>query len=104
MANSEQIETAAQRLRAAYDGETLAPLRETLAPDDGVTAYAIQDVNNRHWQGQGRRIIGRKIGLTAKAVQAQLGVDQPDYGVLFDDMLVEDGAPLPAGKLIQPKA
>ncbi|MCB2044953.1 MAG: 2-keto-4-pentenoate hydratase, partial [Novosphingobium sp.] len=69
MASSEQIELAAQRLRAAYGGATIAPMRETLEPGDGATAYAIQDVNTRFWQGQGRRIIGRKIGLTAKAVQ-----------------------------------
>lgn len=104
MASSEQIELAAQRLRAAYGGATIAPMRETLEPGDGATAYAIQDVNTRFWQGQGRRIIGRKIGLTAKAVQIQLGVDQPDYGVLFDDMLVEDGGTLAASRLIQPKA
>ena len=104
MASSEQIELAAQRLRAAYAGATIAPMRETLEPGDGTTAYAIQDVNTRFWQGQGRRIIGRKIGLTAKAVQTQLGVDQPDYGVLFDDMLVEDGGTLAASRLIQPKA
>lgn len=104
MVSSEGIEAAAQRLREAYGGNTLAPMRETLAPDDGATAYAIQDANTRHWQAQGRRIIGRKIGLTAKAVQAQLGVDQPDYGVLFDDMLVEDAGTLAASKLIQPKA
>jgi 2-keto-4-pentenoate hydratase len=58
-----------------------------------------------YWvEGQGRRIVGRKIGLTAKAVQAQLGVDQPDYGVLFDDMEIADGGVLDPARVIQPKA
>src|SRR5262249_24094104 len=52
----------------------------------------------------GRRIVGRKIGLTSKAVQQQLGVDQPDYGVLFDDMELLDGCEFDATRLIQPKA
>ncbi|MGQ3107486.1 MAG: 2-keto-4-pentenoate hydratase, partial [Niveispirillum sp.] len=46
----------------------------------------------------------RKAGLTAKAVQAQLGVDQPDFGVLFDDMRVADGGRLDPARTIQPKA
>lgn len=79
-------------------------MRDVVDPTDAETAYAIQAINTRFWCGQGRRIIGRKVGLTAKAVQAQLGVDQPDFGVLFADMQVEDGGVIPHGKLLQPKA
>jgi 2-keto-4-pentenoate hydratase len=61
-------------------------------------------MNTRVWLGEGRRMVGRKIGLTAEAVQRQFGVDQPDYGVLFDDMRVEDGGTLSATRLIQPRA
>jgi 2-keto-4-pentenoate hydratase len=94
----------AARIRAAYSGDAIAPLREALEPTDGDGAYAIQAINTRFWEREGRRIVGRKIGLTAKAVQAQLGVDQPDFGVLFEDMRIADGGELLASRVLQPKA
>ena len=94
----------ARRLRDAYTGGTVPPLRDGLEPTDAAGAYAVQEINTRFWQAQGRRIVGRKAGLTAKAVQVQLGVDQPDFGALFDDMRVADGGTLDPGKCIQPKA
>jgi len=96
-------EQTARALRAAYDGETLGPLREVVAPTDEDGAYAIQDINTRHWQGEGRRLVGRKIGLTAPAVQTQLGVNQPDFGALFEDMRVPMGGVLDPSRCIQPK-
>jgi len=98
------LERAAARLRAAYEGAPISPLREALAPTDADAAYAIQAINTRYWETSGRRIVGRKIGLTADAVQKQLGVDQPDFGVLFDDMRIEDGGELAFAKTLQPKA
>ena len=62
----------------------------------------MQSTNTSYWQASGRRLIGRKVGLTAAAVQAQLGVDQPDFGALFEDMRVADGGTLTAA-LLQPK-
>ncbi len=97
-------ETAARRLRDAYAGGAVAPLRDLLDPADAAGAYAVQTLNTRFWEAQGRRIVGRKAGLTAKAVQAQLGVDQPDFGVLFDDMRVADGGTLDPARTLQPKA
>jgi 2-keto-4-pentenoate hydratase len=98
------LENAAAALRAAYAGGAIAPLRDVLEPTDAAGAYAVQAINTRHWVEAGRRIVGRKIGLTARAVQAQLGVDQPDFGVLFADMEIADGGTLPASKALQPKA
>lgn len=104
MADLLTTEAAAEQLRAAHQsGQTIAPLRERLAATDVDAAYAIQEANTRHWLAQGRRLVGRKIGLTSLAVQAQLGVDQPDFGMLFADMAVGDGEPVALGRLIQPK-
>jgi len=97
-------EEAAARLRGAYRGDAVAPLRDLLAPDDADGAYAVQALNTARWRDEGRRVVGRKIGLTAKAVQRQLGVDQPDFGVLFDDMEIADGGVLDLSRLIQAKA
>jgi 2-keto-4-pentenoate hydratase len=94
----------AQRLRAAYRTGAVAPLRDGLAQSDSAGAYAVQSINTAHWVAQGRRVVGRKVGLTARAVQAQLGVDQPDFGVLFEDMEIQDGGLLLASETLQPKA
>ncbi|MFT5160532.1 MAG: 2-oxo-hept-3-ene-1,7-dioate hydratase, partial [Paracoccaceae bacterium] len=51
----------------------------------------------------GRRILGRKIGLTSRAMQQQLGIDIPDSGILFDDMFFENGAVIPKGRFIEPR-
>ena len=94
----------AERLRTAYGGSAVPPLRDGLEPTDAAGAYAVQALNTRIWQEAGRVIVGRKVGLTARAVQAQLGVDQPDFGVLFDDMRIADGGVLRASTVLQPKA
>lgn len=99
-----EYQKIAESLRQAYGGETIAPLRAELEPTDVDGAYAVQKINTDYWVAAGRKITGRKIGLTSKAVQTQLGVDQPDFGVLFDDMFVADGERVYASNLIQPKA
>ncbi|WP_018440915.1 2-keto-4-pentenoate hydratase [Trinickia symbiotica] len=66
-------------------------------------AYAVAEANTLARIANGRRIVGKKIGLTSIAVQQQLGVDQPDFGVLFDDMEYLDGDEVPMSRLLQPK-
>ncbi|TFY97428.1 2-keto-4-pentenoate hydratase [Ramlibacter rhizophilus] len=102
--NHQQLQEAARALReAAKTGQWIPPLRETYPGLDNAGAYAIQKINTEQRVAEGRRIVGRKIGLTARAVQAQLGVDQPDFGSLFDDMGFGDGEPVPLSMLQQPK-
>jgi len=100
----QHLAAAAQSLRdAALTGECIAPLRETYREIDAEAAYTIQRINTEFRIKSGRRTAGCKIGLTARAVQAQLGVDQPDFGMLFDDMGYGDGEPVPLSVLQQPK-
>lgn len=95
---------AARALReAASSGNLIAPLRETYPQLDAAGAYAIQRINTEHRLKAGRRVVGCKVGLTARAVQAQLGVDQPDFGMLFDDMGFGDSEPVAMAGLHQPK-
>lgn len=105
MAASEAvIRAAAERLRrAAETGIPTGPVRDDLPPGDIAAAYAIQKVNTDHALAVGRRLVGRKIGLTSKVVQKQLGVDSPDFGMLFADMAMADGDEVPAGGVLQPK-
>lgn len=96
---------AAERLLSAYaSGQTCEPVRDLIPLTDLASAYAVQERNTKHWLAQGRRLVGRKIGLTSVAVQKQLGVDQPDFGMLFADMAVCDGEPVPVGAVLQAKA
>jgi 2-keto-4-pentenoate hydratase len=101
---NENYGAAALALRRAYSAGAIPPMRQYLEPTDVNGAYAVQEVNTRFWESEGRQIIGRKAGLTAKAVQVQLGVDQPDFGVLFDDMRIADGGVLDPKRCLQAKA
>lgn len=84
-------------------GRPCKPIRDLLKKGDVDSAYAIQQINTDIWIQEGRRAVGRKIGLTAKSVQTQLGVDQPDYGILYADMEVVDGDEIDSSRLMQPK-
>ena len=66
-------------------------------------AYAIQKEVGQAKLKSGRKVIGWKIGLTSKAMQSALGIDIPDSGILFDDMMFESGATVPRGRFIQPR-
>lgn len=94
-------ETSERILEAYETGKPIAPVRGRIG--DVSAAYAVQQASVDVWLARGRTIAGRKIGLTSKAVQAQLGVDEPDFGVLFADMILDDGAAVANGKVLQPR-
>ena len=95
---------AADRLRTAGDRAVpCPPVRDLLGATDVDSAYQVQLVLIGERIAQGRVRVGRKIGLTSPVVQAQLGVDQPDFGTLLDDMLVPPGGSVGPGRLLQPK-
>lgn len=97
----EQI--ANELLIAAETLEPVAPLRTRL---EGMTlqdAYDVQNAQLQYHLSRGRVLFGRKIGLTSSAMQQQLGVDSPDFGYFFEDMVHHDGARIPVSGFIQPK-
>jgi len=98
------VQAAAACLLAAYEsGKPCEPVREFLADHGTHGAYMAQTLNTQHWISKGRRLVGRKIGLTSRAVQQQLGVNEPDYGMLFADMCLGDGEEVPADAIMQPR-
>lgn len=96
-------EAADRLLKAEATPRQCEPVRDILGDRDIAAAYAVQNLITADSLSRGRRIVGHKIGLTSPAVQRQLGVDQPDSGVLFEDMRVDDGGTVAAGRLLQPK-
>jgi len=104
MLTSNEIKAAAEALDAAEKTRRQTGLLSLKHPDATMDdAYAIQDAWVKQKMAAGRTVIGWKIGLTSKAMQYALNIDIPDSGVLFDDMLFEDGAVIPADRFIQPR-
>ncbi|MER7691996.1 fumarylacetoacetate hydrolase family protein [Streptomyces sp. NPDC097610] len=104
-AGTEAVLAAAARLEhASATGLACGPLTDLIGGTDIEAAYQVQRIVTEHRLAAGARLIGRKIGLTSAAVQSQVGVDRPDFGVLFDDMRYEDGDEVPYGRLLQPQA
>ena len=102
---TDPVTQAVERLSlAARTHMPCAPVRDLIGSTDVAMAYAVQQGICAARVARGAVRVGRKIGLTSPAVQAQLGVDQPDFGVLFDDMSYADGAVVPGDAVLQPRA
>ena len=92
----------ANRILKAYEsGVPIAPVRTEIS--GLAAAYAVQRATFDAWVKAGRKPAGHKIGLTSKAVQEQLGVHEPDYGALFSDMILENGAHIGPRAVLQPR-
>ncbi|WP_413247996.1 2-oxo-hept-4-ene-1,7-dioate hydratase [Sinomonas flava] len=93
MLNQETIAAIADELVEAGRTRTPVPLLHTRYEGmDVEDSYAVQKLWASRLESQGRQVVGRKIGLTSKAMQAATGITEPDYGVIFDDMVLENGA------------
>ncbi|MCP9483211.1 2-oxo-hepta-3-ene-1,7-dioic acid hydratase [Shimia sp. CNT1-13L.2] len=103
MTPQDHARAAADLLQAEATGQQIG-LLSLRHPDMGMDdAYAIQNAIYEQKLAQGRKVIGWKIGLTSKAMQYALNIDIPDSGILFDDMLFDNGSTVPKGRFIQPR-
>lgn len=103
MTPDDHASAAADLLNAERTGRQIGLLSQR-HPEMGMDdAYAVQNAIHNQKLAEGRRVIGWKIGLTSKAMQYALNIDIPDSGILFDDMLFETGATVPARRFIQPR-
>jgi len=103
MTPQDHTQAAADLIEAERSGtqiDLLSKRHPNICMDD---AYAIQKQIYQTKLEQGRSVVGWKIGLTSKAMQHALGIDIPDSGILFDDMVFEHGATVPEGRFIQPR-
>ncbi|MFW8565948.1 2-keto-4-pentenoate hydratase [Orrella sp. 11846] len=98
LVDAAQVIAQARKQRQAVD-----PISRTHGIATIEDAYTIAQINNLARIAAGARVSGKKVGLTSKVVQEQLGVDQPDFGVLFADMEYLNGQTIDISRLIQPK-
>ncbi len=88
---------------ADYQRQLIPQLSVSYADIELADAYAIQELWLQRRVREGARLIGRKIGLTSRAMQMASNFNEPDYGYLTDDMLVADGAQIAAGRFMSPR-
>lgn len=101
---SDSIQRAADALSEAYrTGEPIPPLAADFDPTDLSVAYRIAQLQVEQWQRSGDVVKGHKVGLASRAIQRQMGVDQPDFGHLTASMFHLEHDPIPAGRFIQPR-
>lgn len=92
MLPDETLTALADELAEADRTRTLIPRITARHPEATIEdSYAIQGRWRDRELARGRRLVGRKIGLTSKAMQSATGITEPDYGVMFDDTVVETG-------------
>jgi 2-keto-4-pentenoate hydratase len=101
----EQVKELAHALhKAEHTLEPITPLTEQYPDMDIGDAYAIQlEGIKERTEAHGGKIVGWKVGLTSKAMQQMLGVDQPDFGHLLDNMRVDEGTDIDTTEMIWPR-
>ncbi len=94
---------AADLAQAERSREPIAPLTDRESDIDVVDAYEIQLINIRQRVAEGARVIGHKVGLSSEAMQKMMGVDEPDYGHLLDEMQVYEDRPVRSANYLYPR-
>jgi 2-oxo-hept-3-ene-1,7-dioate hydratase len=90
------IRKIADELYDAEQSKSVIPRITARYPEMTVEdSYAVQNLWKNRGLAAGRRLVGRKIGLTSKVMQQATGITEPDYGVIFDDMVYENGSVIP---------
>ena len=96
MLDADTIAQIAAELAEADRTHAVIPRITARWPEATVEdAYAIQGVWRDRNLAAGRTLVGRKIGLTSKAMQHATGITEPDYGVMFDDTVYPSGSEIP---------
>lgn len=103
LSEAERNQAAEMLLQAERDRSPVRQLSSTWPAITIDDAYAIQEVVQRRKMRDGRRLIGHKVGLTSKAMQQSSQIDEPDYGHLLDDMMLQDGARVPHDRFCVPR-
>ena len=103
MLSAAQIEEQALAHHRAERARVPIPAFSAARDMDIADAYAVQDAWVKLKEAEGRRVIGRKVGLTSRAMQEAMGIGEPDFGTLLDDMLFANGATLAAGDFLDPR-
>jgi 2-keto-4-pentenoate hydratase len=96
-------ELAAELARAERTRRPISPLTAAQPGIDVVDAYEIQLINIRQRVATGARVVGHKVGLSSAAMQQMMGVDEPDYGHLLDEMEVIEDTPVESAKYLYPR-
>ncbi len=96
-------ELAADLAQAERSREPISPLTAAYPDIDVVDAYEIQLINIRQRVAEGARVVGHKVGLSSLAMQQMMGVDEPDYGHLLDEMQVFEDTPVKASRFLYPR-
>ncbi|SIL17500.1 2-oxo-hepta-3-ene-1,7-dioic acid hydratase [Mycobacteroides abscessus subsp. abscessus] len=93
MLTEEQLTTIADNLAEAEKSRTMIPRLTAQYPEMTVEdSYAVQNTWRARGEAAGRRLAGRKIGLTSKVMQEATGITEPDYGAIFADQIFENGS------------
>ena len=98
-----RVVLAADLAEAERSRQPIAPLTAAHPEIDVVDAYEIQLINIRQRVAEGARVVGHKVGLSSLAMQQMMGVDEPDYGHLLNEMQVFEDTPVKADKYLYPR-